>query len=194
MKKCLAIFVFIFSGTLVSNAQFEFKPGVRAGVNIAKVTNFEVDSKTDFFVGGQFELKFVDFYSLQPEVIYSRQGFKADNDNYSIDYLSLGITNKFTFGGGFNVLVGPTIDFKVGDNLPTFFSDELIGVDFALMGGIGYTFKNGLAVDVRFKQGLVDIFGDNYNEYNDENGNGNFDDVRLNQLFQFGVSYSFDLK
>lgn len=194
MKKCLAIFVFIFSGTLVSNAQFELKPGVRAGVNIAKVTNFEVDSKTDFFVGGQFELKFVDFYSLQPEVIYSRQGFKADNDNYSIDYLSLGITNKFTFGGGFNVLVGPTIDFKVGDNLPTFFSDELIGVDFALMGGIGYTFKNGLAVDVRFKQGLVDIFGDNYNEYNDENGNGNFDDVRLNQLFQFGVSYSFDLK
>ncbi|HRE78542.1 MAG TPA: outer membrane beta-barrel protein [Flavobacterium sp.] len=194
MKKCLAIFVFIFSGTLVSNAQFEFKPGLRGGVNIAKVTNFEVDSKTDFFVGGQFELKFVDFYSLQPEVIYSRQGFKADNDNYSIDYLSLGITNKFTFGGGFNVLVGPTIDFKVGDNLPTFFSDELIGVDFALMGGIGYTFENGLAVDVRFKQGLVDIFGDNYNEYNDENGNGNFDEVKLNQLFQFGVSYSFDLK
>lgn len=194
MKKCLAIFVFIFSGTLISNAQFEFKPGLRGGVNIAKVTNFEVDSKTDFFVGGQFELKFVDFYSLQPEVIYSRQGFKADNDNYSIDYLSLGITNKFTFGGGFNVLVGPTIDFKVGDNLPTFFSDELIGVDFALMGGIGYTFENGLAVDVRFKQGLVDIFGDNYNEYNDENGNGNFDEVKLNQLFQFGVSYSFDLK
>lgn len=194
MKKCLAIFVFIFAGTLVSNAQFEFKPGVRGGVNIAKVTNFEVDSKTDFFVGGQFELKFVDLYSLQPELTYSRQGFKASNDNYSIDYLSIGITNKFTFGGGFNVLVGPTIDIKVGDNLPNIYSNELIGFDFALMGGIGYTFKNGVAVDARFKQGLVDIFGDNYNEYNDENGNGNIDEVKLNQLFQIGVSYSFDLK
>lgn len=194
MKKCLAIFVFIFAGTLVSNAQFEFKPGVRGGVNIAKVTNFEVDSKTDFFVGGQFELKFVDLYSLQPELTYSRQGFKASNDNYSIDYLSIGVTNKFTFGGGFNVLVGPTIDIKVGDNLPNIYSNELIGFDFALMGGIGYTFKNGVAVDARFKQGLVDIFGDNYNEYNDENGNGNIDEVKLNQLFQIGVSYSFDLK
>jgi hypothetical protein len=194
MKKCLAIFVFIFAGTLVSNAQFEFKPGVRGGVNIAKVTNFEVDSKTDFFVGGQFELKFVDLYSLQPELTYSRQGFKANNDNYSIDYLSIGVTNKFTFGGGFNVLVGPTIDIKVGDNLPNIYSNELIGFDFALMGGIGYTFKNGVAVDARFKQGLVDIFGDNYNEYNDENGNGNIDEVKLNQLFQIGVSYSFDLK
>ncbi len=194
MIKRLAIFVFIFSGTLVSRAQFELKPGLRAGVNISRVTNFEVDSKTDFFVGGQLELKFVNFYSLQPELIYSRQGFKAGRENYSIDYLSVGVTNKFTFGRGFNVLVGPTIDIKVGDNLPTFFSDELIGIDFALMGGIGYTFKNGLAVDVRFKQGIVDIFGDNYNEYNDENGNGNFDEVKLNQLFQVGVSYSFDLK
>jgi hypothetical protein len=194
MKKSLAIFVFIFLGTLVSNAQFEFKPGVRGGLNLSKVTNFDADSKTDFFVGGQFELKFVKFYSLQPELTYSRQGFKTPNDSYSLDYLSVGITNKFTFGGGFNVLVGPTIDVKVGDNFPAVLSDELIGIDFALMGGIGYTFKNGLAVDVRFKQGIVDVFGDNYNEYNDENGNGNFDEVKLNSLFQFGVSYSFDLK
>lgn len=193
MIKRLAIFSFIFIGTFVSNAQFELKPGVRAGVNISKVTNLEADSKTDFFVGGLVELKFVDFYSLQPELIYSRQGFKLD-ETYSLDYLSIGVTNKFTFGEGFNVLVGPTIDIKVADNFPSIVSDELIGVDFALMGGVGYTFKNNIAIDVRFKQGLMDIFGDNYNEYQDENGNGNYDDVKLNQLFQFGVSYTFDVK
>lgn len=193
MIKRLAIFSFIFIGTFVSNAQFELKPGVRAGANISKVTNLEADSKTDFFVGGLVELKFVDFYSLQPELIYSRQGFKLD-ETYSLDYLSIGVTNKFTFGEGFNVLVGPTIDIKVADNFPSIVSDELIGVDFALMGGVGYTFKNNIAIDVRFKQGLMDIFGDNYNEYQDENGNGNYDDVKLNQLFQFGVSYTFDVK
>ena len=48
MKKSLVIFVFIFLGTFISNAQFEFKPGVRGGINLSKVTNLDADSKTDF--------------------------------------------------------------------------------------------------------------------------------------------------
>ncbi len=189
MMKRFLIFSFILAGTIVSTAQFEFKPGVRAGINYSKITNINADNKTDFFVGAQFGLKFVDFYTLQPELTYSRQGFKSDK-TYSLDYLSLSITNKFTFGGGFNALVGPILDIKVGDNFSEFVSNEIVNLDFAFAAGLGYTFQNGFAVDMRFKQGLIDIFGDNINEESQEN----IDDVRLNQLFQFGVSYTFDVK
>jgi hypothetical protein len=208
--KNLLVIVISFT-SFVAFSQIEFKPGIRAGANISKFTNSDSSNKTDFYVGAQFGIKFVKFYTLQPELTYSRQGadvvqydnyYNLDpivgittrNVKYNLDYLSIGRTNKFTFGSGFQVLVGPTIDIKVGDNLPSYSSSELIGFDFALVGGIGYEFKNGLALEARFKQGLVDIFGNNYNEYNDNNGNGNYDEVILNQLFQVGVAYSFDLK
>lgn len=204
-------FFFLLAASLVAFSGFsqvEFKPGVRAGLNLSRFTNTESSNKADFYVGAQFGIKLAKFYTLQPELVYSRQGatieeyqynsfdvFIGKKDvRYNLDYLSLGIINKFTFGSGFQFVVGPTIDFKVGDNFPTYLSNELIGVDFALVGGIGYEFKNGVTIEARFKQGMIDIFGDNYNDYNDDNGNGNYDEVILNQLFQIGVSYSFDFK
>lgn len=198
-------------------AQSKLKPGIRAGANFSRLTNSE-EGKTDFYLGGLLEIKFAKIYTLQPELIYTRQGgtvsynfnqsfydpiYDPINDpaiknktsvKHDLDYLSLGIINKFTFGKGFQVVVGPTIDFQVAGEKPYFISDDLIGFDIALSGGIGYAFSNGLTLEARFKQGMVDIYGDNYNQTNDSNNNGNYDEVKLNQLFQIGASYSFDLK
>ena len=111
---------------------------------------------------------------------------------YSLDYLALGIINKFTFGKGFQVVVGPSIDFKIDDNFSENYARNPIGFDLALVAGLGYSFNN-LTVEARLKQGLVDIFG-NYDQSNDTNGNGNYDEIVLNQLFQFGVAYTFNFK
>lgn len=209
MKKIILILAFLFVSVITVNAQVTFKPGVKAGLNISRFTNTEGSKKTDFYIGGQLAIKFAKFYTLQPELVYSKQGSNVEqygyfNDfdpiatrrtqKYTIDYLSLGVINKFTFGEGFQVAVGPSLDFKVGDNFDSYLRDELIGVDLAFIVGVGYTFSNNITLEARFKQGMVDIFGNNYNEYNDSNNNGNYDEIVLNQLFQLGVSYSFDLK
>lgn len=212
MKKIALLLFVVGLGTLTTNAQVEIKPGVRAGLSLSRLTNVENDGmKNDFYVGATLGIKFVKFYTLQPELTYSRQGAKIggysnvyydfvtdqyiteyiESRKYQLDYLSLGINNKFTFGPGFQVMVGPTVDFKVADNFPAYMSDELIGVDICLMGGLGFQFSNGFGIEARFKQGIVDIFGENYNEYNDDNGNGNIDDIYLNQVFQIGASYTF---
>lgn len=190
-------------------AQSTFKPGVKAGVNFATFTNSDADTKTDFYLGGLFAMKFSKVYTLQPELVYSRQGAIRTQDNtlvvnptiadgtelkYSLDYLSLGVINKFTFGKGVHFVVGPTIDFKVADNFNEKGVSEPIGLDLALIGGLGYDFPNGFSIDARFKQGMADIFGNNYNNTSDPEGNGNIDDIVLNQLFQVGVSYTFDIK
>src|SRR3546814_18156080 len=63
-------------------------------------------------------------YTLQPELIYTRQGannvaFVDDEtgaptgqENVTIQYLSLGVINKFYFVEGFHGLIGPSLDMK----------------------------------------------------------------------------------
>nr|WP_294934970.1 porin family protein [uncultured Flavobacterium sp.] len=209
MRKYFAIVVF---GLIVSgvSAQISVKPGFKGGLNFSTFTNADADSKTDFYMGGLLAIKIAKIYTLQPEVVYSRQGaiisqvyfsdnfdpmvgYSRRNVKYSVDYLSLGIINKFTFGHGFQAVVGPSLDFKVGDNFRKNYTEEPIGFDLGLIGGIGYSLPNGLTFEARIKQGMVDIFGNNYDEYDDDN-NGNYDDIILNQVFQLGVSYTFDIK
>ncbi len=218
MKKTLFLCCLAFVA-LAANAQVSIQPGVRGGINFSKLTNSDADMKTDFFVGGSIAIKFTKFYALQPELTYSRQGAKAmDYYNalvpefdpmfyperkverkYSLDYLSLGIINKFTFGPGFQVMVGPSFDFKVADNFDSYGYGSPQDFDLSLVAGVGFALKNGLGFDLRFKQGLVDVYGyDRFNTYYDQYGNYynnyNVDDIVLNQVIQVGVSYSFKMK
>lgn len=210
MKKVIMAAICCFSFA-TSQAQVTVKPGVRAGLNLSTLTNLDADSRADFYVGGQVSIQFTKFYTLQPELTYSRQGAKVDgyfddfnnfdpNDpafrsrsfDFELQYISLAVANKFRIVDGFHALVGPSLDFKVGDNFGN--DNDLIGFDLGIFGGLGYTFPNGFGVEARFKQGLVDIFGDNYNYgYNDDDGyyNDAIDNVKLNQVFQIGATYSF---
>lgn len=207
MKKITLLVVSLIA--LGASAQVTVKPGVRAGLNLSTFTNTDFDRKADFYVGGFVAIKLAKFYTLQPELNYTRQGAKgteyyysSDFDpiattysrdvDYSLQYVSLGIMNKFNIVNGFHAIVGPTLDFKVGDNFPGYIGNELVGVDLGLNGGLGYTLPMGLTIEARYKLGLVDIFGNNFDEdYYDEDNNGNYDDVILNSLVQLGVSYSF---
>lgn len=205
MKKTyIIIALFVFCG--ITTAQTTFTPGVRAGMNFSKFTNSETDFKSDFYIGGLLAIKFSKIYTLQPELIYSRQGASAERIfdptnfvnqtstvNFSLDYLAVGAISKFTFGKGFQAVVGPSVDFKLNDNFSKYDLRNPIGFDLAFVTGVGYAFNN-LTVEARFKQGLVDIFGDNYNTNVDQNNNGNYDEIILNQLFQIGVSYTFNFK
>lgn len=195
-------------GFATSQAQVTVKPGVRAGLNVSSLTNSNADSRADFYVGGQVGIQFTKFYTLQPELTYSRQGATINGyEDYDIalpspnnrvyrdydvelQYISLAVANKFKIVDGFHALVGPSLDFKVGDNFAD--NSDLIGFDLAIFGGLGYTFSNGFTVEARFKQGLVDIFGDNYDYYDDDEYYNDYaDHVKLNQVFQIGASYTF---
>lgn len=197
MNKTIATLLLCLAGLFTANAQVTIKPGIRAGVNFAKVTQTDFDTKTDFYVGGFAAIKFTRFYTLQPEVNYSRQGAGEGtyydynlgapvtlNDKIEINYISFGIINKFTFSDQFDIHFGPTMDFETDSNVYTN-SD----VDLAFTAGIGYTTPFGLTIEARVKKGVVDVLeSDDY--YNDSF----VDDYNTNFLFQVGLSYSFDVK
>ncbi|MEC3906107.1 outer membrane beta-barrel protein [Tamlana sp. 2201CG12-4] len=197
MKKIPLIVITLFSFALL-NAQVEIKPGLKGGLNLANLTNTNnigINSKgiTSFHIGGTVSFKFAKFYTLQPEILYSKQGSEISssisNSKIELNYLSIPINNKFYVGGnGLNFQIAPVIDILLSHKNV----DSPESFDIALAGAIGYDIANGVNISIRYKQGLADVFGRNVNT-----GNGtqttNVSDLVLNKVVQLSVGYQFDL-
>ena len=139
---------------------------------------------------------------MQPEITYTRQGsnnvktyigYDENGDDIieyrdlEINYVSIAMINKFTFNG-FQVQVGPSIDFRTSDNLIYEKSD----VDLAFVAGFGYKVPlTGLTIEARVKKGLVDVIDSDYYDSNANNSDYLFGDYNTNVSFQLGVSYAF---
>lgn len=210
MKKTYLLTAF-FIGSFVMNSQVKVRPGIRTGLNISNISNSVSEgtitsSKHALYIGAFANIKFSNFYQLQPELIYSQQGFKADRTTTSsrtnlnqlevdLNYFSIGLANKlFIKKTGLHFIIGPSVDIKV-NNIPNYFNnynvsntDNYAGIDIALFGGVGYEFPFGLSIEARYKNGLIDINGDNFNQ------SVTFDELNMNQVFQIGVAYSFSFK
>jgi len=201
MKKIALIAFVLIIGIQFPQAQVKVSPGLRGGLNISTLTNIDDNrSKTDFYVGGLVNIKFNKYFSLQPEITYSRQGdegreylgngYNYRYVNYELNYLTLGAVAKFNIGGkGFHILGGPSVDLKISDN---YINSNPENFDLAIVGGVGYTLPNGLTFEARIKQGLIDIYG--YDGINYDNNDYYYNDVILNQVFQIGISYTFKVK
>ncbi|MDA6069279.1 PorT family protein [Flavobacterium sp. AC] len=200
MKKITVIVFVLFIGIITSTAQVTVSPGLRGGLNLSTLTNIDDNrSKADFYIGGLVNIKFNKYFSLQPEITYSRQGdegreffgngYSDRYVNYELNYLTLGAVAKFNIGGkGFHILGGPSFDLKISDN---YINSNPENFDLAIVGGVGYTLPNGLTFEARLKQGLIDIYG--YDGVDNDNGY-RYNDFILNQVFQIGISYTFKVK
>lgn len=200
MRKIILLIALLAMGISAAQAQVSFKPGIRAGANFSKITQTNSDFKTDFYVGVLGELNLGRFYTMQPEINYTRQGASNISMQYydyqtqvnvyekrdlTISYVSLSLINKLNLPSGFNFHIGPTIDIETDAN--RYSNSE---VDLAFVFGFGYSVTNNLTFEARIKKGIIDVFESDYfyhNHYDDYN------DYNTNLLFQIGLSYTFDL-
>ena len=199
MKNITLFLITLCSFTLL-NAQVEIKPGIKGGLNSANLTNLNnigahSKSITSFHIGGTISFKFAKFYTLQPEILYSKQGSEITQNGTSgkadldLNYLSIPINNKFYVGGnGLNFQIAPVIDILLSHKNV----DSPQGVDIAFAAAVGYDIANGVTLSVGYKQGITDLFGRNVNT-----GNGyettDISDLVLNKVIQLSVGYQFDL-
>lgn len=180
--------------------------GVKGGLNISNLTEAQ-DNKTriNFHIGALAEFKINENFSIQPELMYSRQGItgstrEGDMDMvydveavFKLDYLNLPIMAKYYIKEGFSIQAGPQIGLIVtakyeeettgmGMNM-TVIEDIKSGiktVDFGLNFGLGYELPVGVFFDARYNVGLTGIFKDIE------------DSVKpLNRVFQLSVGYKF---
>jgi hypothetical protein len=222
MKK-LFLTVFSLIAFIASAQDFSF--GIKAGANFAAIgksdeplfdpadafdvpeLNFVSSSGGDnggltaIYFGVYAEIPVSEVFSIQPELLYSRQGgtqdgslvFQEGNVNYestfNLSYLTVPVMAKFYVAKGLSLEAGPQIGFLLKSEVDIEVNNALFASsttedvkdftksnDFAFNIGAGYQLNSGLNFNLRYNIGLTDAYEDI--------------DAK-NSVFQVGVGYTF---
>lgn len=178
----------IFSGFFVVNAQ-DVNFGAKAGLNVSTLPPGFTESRTSFHLGAVAEIVIGDNFSLQPELLYSGQGSKDqddsdDNEIYRVDYLSIPILAKYYVTDALSVEGGPQLGFLLSaeaeDNGETVdIKDTTKSTDFGFALGAGYKLESGLNFGLRY------FFGSDVNDIDEDA------DEFKNRVFQLSIGYFF---
>ena len=205
MKKILLLLLFI---PLVSFGQEDEKEiennekndvifGVKAGLNLSTMSNglwksggFDFNNRTSFHLGLTAEINFNEKFSIQPELLYSGQGFKFPNsmttiypDGSTIDssnsitviqnYLNLPVIAKFYISNTFFLETGPQIGYLISANAKfgdgtniEYAKSDMEDFDFGFNIGAGYRLNSGTNFNLRYYLGLG---SHNFYALNDKN-------------------------
>lgn len=162
--------------------------GPKIGLNIANLTgntNPELRSLAGLHAGGIVEIELMDWFSIQPEVLYSVRGTRLGESSLLFNYVSLPIMARFFPIDGLYGEVGPQLGFLISavekdqaNRINT--TQEYKTVDMGLGFGAGYVLRDiGLGFGIRYYAGLSTITKSN---------------SRIkNGVFQLSASWAFDL-
>ena len=197
MKKHILLIGILFLGSMTF-IYGQARPGIKLGLNNSNLSNTTLEDKKDFYIGAFVNIPIADYYALQPEILYSRQGGTSNSTEFgdvNINYIAITAANKFyvTANKGFHFIVGLGLDFNVGSDFNLLFGSDndefdISPVDLTFTGGIGYEFGFGLIFEARYKQGAIstDFLGGR--DLFEEDGS------QLNSVFQVGLAYKFKIK
>lgn len=188
MKKAFLFTIVILSLTSIINAQ-EIQFGAKAGLNFANLSGdfSDISGRTSFHLGATAELEILEEFSIQPELLFSSQGAKDENQTLIANYLHLPIMGKYLVTDKLSVEVGPQIGYLLSATIDNGQSDagggNTIGTtvvmlsavsaqrpredvkefandfDFGVNLGLGYKIDDKFHVSARYNIGLTD--GDN---------------------------------
>lgn len=215
-KKLVLTAAIIFAGMTSAIAQ-EINWGVKAGANYSKVTSeLDPDYIFGFHAGLVAEYKFTPQFALQPELLYSLEGAKAEMDfregefffsseeKIRLGYINLPVMVKYYATPALSFEAGPQMGFllsaeseyELSSNFEGFeidesgtedIKDELKKISLGLNFGLGYDISSSLFVQARYHLGLSDI-----SDYDDQDDDfeGDFEEIK-NQSFQLSLGYKF---
>lgn len=178
------------------NAQSKHTPdphvefGIKGGLNISNVhvqNSNNPDSKASFHAGALAHIHLSRQFAIQPEIMYSGQGFKQTIGNTDVvtrlNYINLPVLAQFMFAEGFRLETGPQLGLLAAahskvEKTSTDIKDDFKGADFGWAFGLGYLSNVGLGIDARYNLGISNI-----NDLSSTNVN--------NRVFQVGLFYQF---
>lgn len=198
--------------------------GLRGGLNIASISNtgsasasfggygssVKYKSRLAPHFGVYSEIKFNDFISLQPEVLFSMKGYKYESSSsgggssseYTLDaglnYIDIPLQLRFNFGKGFHLLGGPSFSILMsakaksestvtsgGSTVTTKETDTdkegLNTMDVGVYIGVGYQLDMGLNFAIRWARGFSNLYEDDGSTVTIH---------QSNNVFQFTVGYN----
>jgi opacity protein-like surface antigen len=117
---------------------------------------------TSFHFGALLEVKVFENFSIQPELLYSSQGAKVNEENVkdiNFNYITVPVLAKFyLISEKLSVEAGPQFSFLIDDNLEETLESK--SFDFAAVGGLGFQFTENFFAQARYVAGLTDTTKD----------------------------------
>ena len=188
MKKLiLIVFLLIYTGTTLK-AQESVLFGIKGGANFTKMNSEEFadnSSRVGFHVGLLAEIPLGNKFSIQPEVLYSTQGTKAEvimfggnpTVSFHLDYIQVPLVIKWYITQSLAIEAGPSFNFLVKNELGServqplgsflmFGIESGFGRKFEFGGVLGASYKFGqnLLGSARYVYGLTDAFDSEFND------------------------------
>lgn len=161
MKKLILVAVLFVATSATIQAQL-LQIGAKAGVNFANLngTDIQTDAITSYHAGLVAEIKLLDRFSIQPELLYSTQGATYKNAlgefKDELGYLSIPVMAKIYLSDAFSVEVGPQASFLLSQK-NDFDVKDAKTFDFALAAGLGFKITKNIFVQGRYGLGLTEI-------------------------------------
>lgn len=167
MKKLLLFAAIVVFGFTTGYTQTSF--GVKAGVNLASLSGDDaddLDGHTTMHIGGVANIGITELFSVQPELLYSRQGFKDKDAGRTgfLDYITVPVMADFKVAEGLSLQGGP----QIGININAIVDDDNAGgevdinnvesLDIGVGIGAQYKLPAGLFLQARYMAGLNNVF------------------------------------
>ncbi|MCQ9639609.1 PorT family protein [Chryseobacterium sp. WG14] len=182
-------FTFAQKTSTNTSASSPVRFGAKAGLNISSVSGDDTKSKAGFYGGVFANIPVAKDFSVQPEVLYSGMGAKADGNSdlkINLDYIAVPVMFQYNALPNLYLEAGPQFSFLINSKLK--YKSESVDAkdafktfDFGLGLGAGYYFTPNIGVNVRYVAGLSDIFKDKPSGA----------DSSKNGVFQVGLAYKF---
>lgn len=171
MKKLFLFMLGLAGMCTVASAQTGFGWGVKGGLNLTGVSNFEhSQTKTGFVVGVFADYRFTDHFALSADVLYSRQGvsFGKEEDvrtKERLNYLNIPILANYYIIGGLAVKAGIQPGFLLNSKSMTKNNETTIktdgkgwsNADFSIPIGVSYDCPFGIILEARYNIGVSNI-------------------------------------
>lgn len=164
MKKLILAAVMFIATSASIQAQL-LHLGVKAGVNFANYsgTDIQTDGITSYHAGLVAEIKLLDKFSIQPELLYTTQGATYKNAfteiKNELGYIAIPVMAKIYLNNSFSLEVGPQASFLVSEKNKFNLKDSQT-FDFALNAGLGLKITKSIFVQGRYSLGLTEVSKD----------------------------------
>jgi hypothetical protein len=162
MKKILSTILIVLA--FGANAQIGY--GVKGGLNYSQISgdnNGDQKFKTGVNAGLFANIPVANSFSIQPEVLFSTEGATIDDSGtLDLKYLNFPIMAQYKYKGFYGEF-GPQLGFNLSADAKNGgqsrdFKSSINPTSFALNLGFGYKLENGLGFNLRYSQGLTNIY------------------------------------
>lgn len=175
MKKLILLMFAVFMACLVkAQTGRNFDYGIKAGWNATNISHSDLKNKMSVHLGAFAEWKINDYFGIQPEFLYSRQGARdkrnGEKSKLQINYLNVPVLAKLYVLKKVSVDLGPQLGFaldvrnkmKVSANDATHVYKTKIKnfntCDFSFALGASYAMGE-FVLSARYNVGLTNVFG-----------------------------------